>query len=589
MLQWCGAESLPKRALYAFAGFPRLSFAASPVARFRGFTMRRRHLSKLLFVALLVCWVSTCSPVAIAQEADEPAEKVPEKPFAVVSVAGIERMLGALDFSFEAADRPEASEALTGFLERAGDLKGIDHRQGFGIMIYLSGIMPQPVGFAPVDKIEDMMKTVELGPFTTKKIDAENYELKGTGGSVFVKLVGRYAFFSNQQERLDREFPDPAPITQRLAKQYDIAAMVDLNSLPEDQKNLLATLLRGSADANLQRRDGETEAAHRIRKAIGENHAALLEQVLRQAREVTLGWKLSAERRQAALELSVIAYRGTELETLLTELNATRTQFTNFLKGDAPLTFASTWKLDKRGKTLFDEIVQALAGTIPSATEANEDDPIQQMFRAARADVESGGLDFAIRFLGEPKGPFVLVGGLKVTDGRAMEAGLAELCTYLLETGKVDDIEVDVDKYQGIRVHRVDLISRDNDNDRIYGGKPSLYMGVDDKTLWIAVGGDEALPVLYEQIDKLAEPADKAVPGVPMQFVINMSDWMSLGEENDRRNRVGRTFQEAFTRENSTMRIELRSIENGARLRLEWNEGFIRFVGMMLARRFTRD
>ena len=187
---------------------------------------------------------------------------------------------------------------------------------------------------------------------------------------------------------------------------------------------------------------------------------------------------------------------------------------------------------------MFRELVQTLSDSIPAPAAEVADDPIQKMFRSARATVEAGSLDVTVRFLGEPKGPFVLVGGLKVSDGRAMETGLAELCNYWLETGKVENVELDADKYQGIRFHRVDPIITSNDNDRIYGGKPSFYLGVDDKTLWMAVGGDIALPVLFEQIDKLAEPPDQAIPGVPFQFVFNLSDWMSLGDETDSRGRA---------------------------------------------------
>ena len=116
-----------------------------------------------------------------AQEAEPAANQRPEQPFAVIAVAGIDRILDALDFSFEAADRPEASEAIGGFLDRAGELKGIDHSQGFGVMIFLAGIMPQPVGYVPVDKIEDLMKTIKKSVPSPPKKSTRKTEAEGAG------------------------------------------------------------------------------------------------------------------------------------------------------------------------------------------------------------------------------------------------------------------------------------------------------------------------------------------------------------------------------------------------------------------------
>ncbi|QDU45420.1 hypothetical protein Mal52_39140 [Symmachiella dynata] len=556
----------------------------------------QRRLRKLIAftVVALLCSTSLYNRLS-AEETTETVAPPPEQPFAIVAVASIERMLNALDFSFEAADRMAASEAIGGYMEKAGDLKGMDQRQGFGVMIFLAGITPQPIGFVPVENINDLLKTIEIGPFTSKKIDDEHYELKQNGESIFVKTVGRYAFFSNDQTALDREFPDPAPMTAALAAEYDVAAMLNLASLPDDKRDIFATLLKASADTNLQRRDNEPESAHRVRKALGENNARLLEQVLRQSQDLTVGWKMLPQQRKAALEIRIRARPGSELATIYEELQTGRSQFTNFLKGDAPLTFASTWKLDKPGQEAFAEIVQVLEDSIPAAAEEDAaDDPVARLFRAARGTVATGQLDFALRFLGEPGGPFVLAGGLKVKDGRAMREGLSELCLYWLETGAFSDVEIEADEHNGIQFHRLDVREGGGGSERVYGGPPSMYLGVDDTTLWMAIGGDTALPRLFEQIDALAEPVEQPLPAVPLQFVVNIADWTSLrgDDEDGENNRGGRFFarvNEAFSQDNAALRIDIKSIQDGARLRLEFEEGFIRFFGMSVARRLMRE
>ena len=114
------------------------------------------------FLLMLAALYTAAPPLPLAaQESDtETAAERPEEPFAVVAVAGVERMMEALDFSFAAADRPEMSDVMGGYLANAGDLSGLDRNQAFGVMFFLAGLTPEPVGFAPVEKIDDLMKTI---------------------------------------------------------------------------------------------------------------------------------------------------------------------------------------------------------------------------------------------------------------------------------------------------------------------------------------------------------------------------------------------------------------------------------------------
>jgi len=538
---------------------------------------------------IIVCLIGLPSGLC-AQEQPAAEELKPDEPFVVVAVAGIERMLGLLDFSFETVDRPEASEAVGGFLSVAGGLKGIDHDRSFGVMIFLAGIQPQPVGFVPIDQINDLMKTIEIGPFTTKKAAEDRYELKGPRMTIYLKTVGRYAFVSTDEQRLERTFPDPAKITSKQTAAYDISATLNFSSLPQTTKDLLATLIQGSADANLQRRDGEDESAHRIRKAAGENNARLIRQVVRDADEVTLGWKTSPKQRHAALELTVRAVPGSELATLLGKLNTVPSQFAALRTGNAPLTFAGTFGLDKHGKRVFTEIIDTLESSLSGADAQDKaDDSVAQLFRALRTTIDRGSLDFAFRFVGEPPGPMVLVGGLKVADGQAMAEGLADLCAIWMEGGDFEDGELDMDQYGGVSFHRLEPKGTGEVHERLYGGKPSLYLGVGAQTFWMAMGGDEALPTLYEQIDALAKPVEKPVVAVPLEFVANISSWLSLRREVESPGRFRRTVDEAFSSGKDSVRLDFRPIKNGARLRLQLDEGFIRFLGIALARRFTRE
>ncbi len=201
---------------------------------------------------------------AVAQEVEE---EVALPPLVVINVAGADRLLGDVNYMFQTIGREDFKEVVNGFLGNVGNLKGLDRKKSLGLMLYFKAGFPpsvDPVGFVPVDNITDLLKTLELGPVTTKKVPGEEsrYEIdvpvvfaehrrRGrtknramAPGTLHVKLQGGYAYVSTNVAAFDRELPDPGPLTQSLTQRYDLAASLNIEGIPEGMRTIFLDFLR---------------------------------------------------------------------------------------------------------------------------------------------------------------------------------------------------------------------------------------------------------------------------------------------------------------------------------------------------------
>ncbi|MBT5017635.1 MAG: hypothetical protein HON04_02700, partial [Planctomicrobium sp.] len=241
---------------------------------------------------------------------DEPEEELgPRLPFAAVAVRNIDQSLSNIAAMFDASGRSDMTDMIEGFLEdRAGNLDGVDRTKPFGFMYFLSdGLPPQPtqVAFIPVSDIDAFVRTASLGPAKPEKVEGKENVYKFPFGrrnrGINMVIENGYAFAASDEEILI-DLPDPAQIVRGMTSRYDVSVSAMLRNVPPLMKDFFIATLQGSAQAELQQRDDESEAAHQMRKAGGQNALEFMTQVLRDGEQFTIGLEANPEEKVAALE-----------------------------------------------------------------------------------------------------------------------------------------------------------------------------------------------------------------------------------------------------------------------------------------------
>ncbi len=538
---------------------------------------------------------------------DEP-EDVPSlatgPPIVTVNVAGVDRALEDVDYLFGSVERGDVREAIDGLLGVAGNLEGVARAKPFGVMIFLKpGLVPQPapVLFVPVADVPSLTKTLELGPVTVKKLADDRYEIVTPRRTFYAKLAHGYAFIADGEEPLDRDFPDPAVASASLTARYDVSIDIRPENIPPAMRDLFVGLLRTNAQTEMQRRDDETDAGYALRKAQGMSNLEMVERLLTQTRGLTIGLDASKASRKAVFEMVFDAEPGSAFAEELGNVAGRPSRFAPLIDESAPLSAVWSAPLGKQNQVVFAQLCNAAeekvaAGMAGGGLEAGDADatfdPValataQRLFDPLRATIEADQVDLFAQFTGDQERKFVLFGGLRVMGAASMEPALREVVDRLRSRNPVVaaafDVQFGAAQADGVTLHRFTTREVRDEDRKIYGNAPGLYVGFGPDILWFAVGGSNAVPVLDQAISRLegAAPTERGSTA-PIQVVLNANRWIGLDPDEKGPNLA----REAFAAGDDALRIDFRPTDNGGRLRVEAEEGFIRLLGLGAAKRY---
>lgn len=535
-----------------------------------------------------------------AHAQDEPEEELaPRLPFAVITVKNLDQSLVNIGKMFDASGRSDMMELIEGFLtDRAGNLDGIDRARPFGQMFYLSQTLPpRPimVTYIPVDDLDAFIRTVSLGPAKPEKVDGKEnvYRFpfgRRQGGPQMVIRDG-WALSSFDADILEEELPDPASIVTGLAARYDLSVSGQLKNIPPLMKEFFITALNANAQAELQQRDDESKAAHMMRKASGQSTLDLMTQVLRDGEQITLGLQALPEERIAAIELNIDAVPESEFSEFVKNIGGRKSAFMPLENDSNPLTMTVSWVMDRREKEmvagLIDGMELELTERLPESTASS----IQKIADSLRATAEQEHINAVFQFVPIEKDVFCLIGGLKLVGAETFSANLRNVLSEIGELEGIDNVELDVHQHQNVNFHRlVGTEARDEDI-RVYGGPPNVYLGAGNGIFWFGIGADDVLAEIDFAIDLMLETPPGTLEGssAPFQVVFRMLPWLQLPPENDE-DVLGRELaQEAMDSGDDAVRIDIRPTETGARIRMQFEEGFVRLLGLALATQYDRS
>ena len=566
-----------------------------------------RFSRSLAASALLLAIAAGLPGASAARERRKPANAADEKPVVIINVASFERLLNHAVAAFEQGGRPELAESLGSGLAKFNDLKGYDRQQSVGMMLFVNNILTERlkgsdkpmvtvVSYFPIKNLDEMIKTIQAGAAVANKVGENLYEITGGRQKLHVLVKGDYAFVADRRDSLDRDLGNPAVFSRALSTAYDVGVSVNLNSLSQTTRDFIGTALRGQAENDLQRRDGESAAAHRLRHAAGMQRLEFLEQILTQGEKLTLGWSLSEAEKTSAIEVVVVAKPDSDFARALNDLRGTRTHFENLLAGKPAAGLSVSLKLDKGNRKLLQQMLSSveLAGLPPKAKGKAPVEPApvaedeltasaRELIKTLTNTIDHGHIDAVAQFVGKPQGPFVLVGGIKLVDADLAVVPLRDFLANLKKNPniKLGDAPLNAFTHAGIEFQRIKLADSREAEKRVYGEDSSLYLGIGKSVLWFALGGNDAQDAMKKAIDAVSEPVQNPTQAAPLQFVMNLSDWMDVFDPKQR----SANARKAFTEGKDAVRVEVLGITNGIRLRARFDEGFTTFVGLGMVQR----
>ena len=522
-------------------------------------------------LALLIAGLITMgTPSAVRAQDDEAddTDRSAAVPLVIINVASVDRLLGDVKYLFETAGQSQINEMIDGGLSTVNNLKGVDRKKPLGVMIFLApGFPPRPipVGYLPVESIDELTQTIGGGTTSLKPVDGEEnrYELVGPRGRQQILLRGGYAFISTDAENLDQKFLDPAKLTGGLSARHD-----------------LAVTCAAAADRAGAERDDEPDGPYQLRRANESNMLEFIELLLAEGDRITLGINASKEDKDAVIEFQFEAKPNGKWAKALAKIDSRPSYFAPLLDEKAPLSFSLSWKMDDREQGNTTEFLRVIEPQIISQLEPVAP-AVRSLFAALNKTAEMGHADAFFQYKVLPPERMALYGGLKVEDGQKISASVRSIMAQLKQNPEVGEMELDVDSHKGVSFHRIG--SREGAvsplNQRIYGGKPSVYIGTGPNVVWFALGDSSSLEATKTAIDELAAAratVGKQKRGAPFQFVLNMSSWL---DKMDAQRPFAARARTAFAGGGDRLQVDIRPSENGMRFQLKVEEGYLKMLG----------
>ncbi len=581
---------------------------------------------------VVVAVVSLSVPAAWGQ--DDTSTGPIEYPLQVIHAASAERIITKADALFAAADRPELSDVMRNLIDTTlRGVKGMDRTKPFGMMVYIKpGLTPgiSAVSYLPVSDIKELLLFLAGEAGVVRDVSGKDYQHEitenGWGPDLAVKVTADYAFMTSIDDatELSRRFPAPERLVSKLTSRYDIAYSLLLKNIPPAMKTLFIEFFKTQAEAGLQRRDEEPEAAYRIRRANGESLIDLLDMVVRQGDELTIGGFSNPEDQTGFIELELNGTKDSGLVKFCQTLAGRRSYFDPLVNEASTLTLNASVQLDEKRRKPFVELFSQASTVIadglkekgkPEASVAQT----QPFFESLANTAKEGHLDLFVQLSGTEPGEYRVLGGLRVLGVGSFPKQLEDLLTFARNTvaelaagataKTLTDMKLSEFTVEGHDVHVLPLQTPpDAMGQGMFGETPNVYLCATPQALWFAFGQKSAqdhLALALSTIAKGPDPDQPKRPHSPFLFSTHASHWVQLsllapiqvegqtvGDAKAPADRLEEPAVQpetpdptlaAFTPDNDQMRLTGRPTDSGVRVRADFQSGYFQWFGGMIS------
>ena len=550
------------------------------------------------FRAAVVCLAALA--VAGVCPADD-ADSSERTPFAVASVASVDRVLGDLEFVLGSAGQADRMDHIRNVLLFLNQLDGVDRDRPFGLLMYLPETPPheaEAVAFVPVTSLERLQDTLQpTEHFSIKRADdSDRFEFNTSEKSFAGLYAGDWIFLTEQESLLDQQLLDHLMASPVDHEQYDALLSLRRDGVPTDIFDQALTKLRDDLEQDLERKDGENVVEHRIRTRALSAIGGLIERIVLEAESLNFGLEVSESAEQASLDVRLSVGEGSQLAELFGGLARPDSRFSAIDRETAPLTIATTWRLGGETAGIAGELLAnvraEVAGQIEQPGERLGPHPFERILSALSETIDAGDVDGLVQFVEAPDDKFVLVAAAHVADVDSVSVALREIAQYMASenAGRQQIIDVNALTVRDVTLHRIRGTEIRRQDRQLYGDDVSLYLGAGRDALWLAMGGDQTEEALKSVIlapsNRRAVSVDPTAPLPILQASLHLSSWLALAGVGDgeQERKLAQAARLAFSStDDDGVHLELFADEEGLRLNVRADRGYIRLFGVALA------
>ncbi|RCS52667.1 hypothetical protein DTL42_07450 [Bremerella cremea] len=525
------------------------------------------------------------------------AQEAETKPVAVISVSPIKKILADTQYLADAAGQSDFGRMAA--IMSSPFTQGIDKTRPIGVVVMTNGQEFSPLAFIPVTDMDSLLLIIkeQFGPAQDMGNDVK---MLPTPMPVFVKQSGDWAFVAMDMDKLSNVPAAPADLLKTLPTDYDFAVQLYPGNVPEIYQSIMVSQMKAGVELSLEQEPDETDEEFAARKEQINAQLNDINRLFTEISDLTIGWNVDASQQATYIDVKYTAVEGSQLaEQLALNTNLT-TEFSGFNKKGAAFNLIGSQKTppeeaEKLAKQIDDAREQAIRqletdGELEGEELESAKKVVDLMIDTLVQTIRTGSMDLGM-MVDLDGGKAVVLAGMHVADGKRVEDGFKELMKLLESEKNVPEVKWDAESYQAVRFHVMEIPMDDAPPEakEILGAKPTLVVGIADKSVYFSFGNDS--------VARLKKAIDDSVAGTAtplnkmMEMNISLLPILTLAEKHDKKNAAAlNAAVEALSAGND--QILLKSEVNGleARGRFMIQEGVIKAFGAgMAAQNAARD
>ncbi len=506
-----------------------------------------------------------------------------------VTVSSAGELLTQLRTLMTATDPEGARPALDalGMFENEGFLKGFD--RGKPIVATLD-LLPDPQGgpvglpavtvFVPVTNQKDLLESLkglglEIGEPAQEGFSHKITPPGGTAPPVFLldSPPAGYAVATNVPSN-PAKLRAVKPESLKPTRPGALLASLRIDRVPEAIKTMLLDNVKQQNDRARQRRDGEPDAQYKPRMAGLSQAETLFNNLVRDARELSLAVDVNSNRGRFSVGLAIDAKPNTPTAATFASFATRKSRFRGLSHGSA---------VSLGGVLPITEPLRAaIRDGIKSAREdaKKQPDPDSALALIAALEPTLTGPEIDGWMLMDAAGPAkekaganVVLFGAAIKDSKKLEASLREALGKAKPKDR-ENVVLDLDRGEdGTPIHR--LTSDAGTLKPAEFGAPLVFLAFPEGAALVSVGGN-GLPVLKKALATLRKAPPASGPQVALEVLGGRFGQLTM-ENQEAFQQAART---AFTGENAgkdQLSMGLTGEPTAVRLTLECDLPILRF------------
>jgi hypothetical protein len=504
------------------------------------------------------------------------------QPVVTVSFAGYSELLADIDALGKLTGKPDLGKTLEGLMNMMtqGKVQAVlDKNKPIGAVILNdSGEEFTSYVFLPVSDLKQLIELAK-NPMTGEAPKEENgvYQIQGGAQTIYATQKGNWAFLAQKKEILDSVANDPAALLGDLPKNYLLAVRAAVKNIPEPVRQMgLAQMQMIMQMSGMQ----PDMVAQNIEQ---------YEKLSKELDVLTIGLNLDRQTNNLTLDLDLVAKPGTNLATQLAAAKPGKSDFTGLKLSGAAITLnAATVITDEdvaRAKTSLEALRASTAEELKNQDLEKEQldlatQVLSDLFDVAVKTLELKKTDYGAALILEPDAVTFAAGSI-LGDSAKLENAIKKL---LAEAAKEEAAKIKNETYKDFRTYGMSLPVTDQSLAPLLGETFDVVIAVSDQKGFIAAGRN-ADKTLKEAIDKSLSDAGKEIPA--SEIVISGSKIAkfvsAIAPDDEPVKGIALMLAGALEQSGGKDHITIvtQPVENGARIRLQFEEGILKAIGGM--------